>query len=101
MLRRIGLFIRIGVVLLVLGVGAVAAARQAWAGAGLNAAAVRSGPPTQQEGRPLGRSDWLERAPLALACLVLVVVVDTVVVVRVVRKRRQPSVRRPEGGPPM
>jgi hypothetical protein len=65
----------------------------------MNAVAVPGVPPAQQEGRPLGRSDWLERAPLALACVVLVVVVDTVVVVRVVRRRRQPSARRPQGGP--
>lgn len=72
------------------------------AGEGWPKAGVRVGegqPPAQQTGRPLGRADWLDRLPLALACIAVVVVVDAVVVVRILRKRRQGMNRPGSRGP--
>lgn len=98
MLRRIGPCTRAGLLLLILAACAVAVTPRAAAKQPPTLAQVPHGPPAQQTGRPLGRADWLDRLPLALACIAVVVVVDAVVVVRIVQKRRQ-GVTRPDRGP--
>jgi hypothetical protein len=92
--------IHAGIALLVVG-ACVLAVPPRFVAAGQQRAPVLapSTPPAQQAGRPLSRSDWLARAPLALACIVLVVAVDTAVVVRIVRKRRQQATRPWDHGP--
>ncbi len=92
--------IHAGIALLVFG-ACVLAVPPRFAAAGQQHASVpaQGTPPPQEAGRPLSRSDWLARAPLALACIVLVVAVDTAVVVRIVRKRRQQATRPWDHGP--
>jgi hypothetical protein len=46
-------------------------------------------------GRAIDQSDWKTRAPIVLACLGLVITVDTVVVTKILRDRRRRGAQKP------